>query len=162
MKILNFVLSVAAIVAILSAATEKASLTEGFRKGDLAPKMDIAGGATFANDSGKYTLVHFWATYDAYSRMQNVRLWNSRKRNDLPQVRIISISLDENESVFRETLRTDGLEAVGQMQEKQGVHSATYRKYGLKRGLKNFLIDDRGVIVAVNVAHDKLKEQLKQ
>ncbi|MDR3252605.1 MAG: thioredoxin family protein [Tannerella sp.] len=160
MKILNYVLSVAGIVVILSAAPEQASLTEGFRKGDLAPGIALAGGATFANDSGQYTLVHFWATYDAYSRMQNVRLWNSRKRND--QVKIISVSLDENESVFRETLRTDGLEAAGQIQEKQGAHSATFRKYGLKRGLKNFLIDDRGVIVAVNVAHDRLQEQIKK
>jgi hypothetical protein len=161
MKIRTSVLSVAAGLFFLSAETDKANLTEGYRPGDIAPEIKSLGTGTditFSNNSGYYTLLHFWAAYDAASRMQNVRLWNKLNYDGWLPVKMISVSLDELESIFVETVKTDKLEMTNQIHEKLGERSGMYRKYGLKKGLRNFLIDDKGVIIATGVTPDILSE----
>lgn len=165
MKIRTCVLSAFALTLFLSAGTDKAGLTEGFRPGDIAPRIKSLGtdaDITFSNSSERYTLLHFWAAYDAVSRMRNVQLWNQLNQDDLSQVRMISVSMDERESVFTETVKTDKLEMTNQLHEKLGERSEAYRKYGLKRGLRNFLVDDKGVIVATNVTPDTLSEWMSK
>lgn len=161
MKIRTYVLSVFALMLFVFAGTDKAGLTEGFRPGDIAPGIKSLGAdadITFSNGSGRYTLLHFWAAYDATSRMRNVQLWNKLNQDDLSQVKMISVSLDEPESVFIETVKADKLEMTNQVHERLGKYSEAYEKYGLKRGLRNFLIDDKGVIVATNVTPDNLSK----
>jgi len=104
-----------------------------------------------------YTLLHFWAAYDANSRMQNVLLWNRLNNRNLKNLNIISVSLDELSSVFRETVKADRLESTNQLHEKLGEKSDIFKKYGLKRGLRNFLINNKGIIVAVNVTPDEVE-----
>ena len=161
MKIRTYVLSVTAMLFLLFAGTDKAGLTEGYRPGDIAPGIELPGtdaNITFSNGSGCYTLLHFWAAYDAGSRMLNVQLWNRLNQSDLSRVKMISISLDEPESVFTETVKSDKLEMTNQVHEMLGEHSEMYKKYGLKKGLRNFLIDNKGVIVATNITPEKLSE----
>jgi hypothetical protein len=159
MKIRTSVFSVVAGLFFLSAETDEANLTEGYRPGDIAPEIksfETDADITFSNNSGYYTLLHFWAAYDAVSRMQNVRLWNKLRRDGRLPVKMISVSLDEVESVFVETVKTDKLELTDQLREKLGERSETYKKYGLKKGLRNFLIDANGVIIATGVTPDSL------
>ena len=162
MKIRTYVLAVTAMTFFLLAGTDKAGLTEGYRPGDIAPGIKSPGtdvDITFSNGSGSYTLLHFWAAYNADSRMLNVQLWNKLNHSDLSDnVKMISVSLDEPESIFVETVKADRLEMTNQVHEMLGEHSAVYKKYGLKKGLKNFLIDYKGVIVATNITPEKLSE----
>jgi hypothetical protein len=163
MKIRTNVLSVAAGIFFLSAGTDKASLTEGYRPGNLAPGIMLLGtGAadiTFSNNLGNYTLLHFWAAYDAESRMRNVQLWNKLNHGDISsQVKMVSVSMDKFASVFAETVKADKLEGTVQLHEELGERSEAYRKYGLKKGLRNFLIDDKGVIIATDLTPGRLSE----
>ena len=161
MKIRTYVLSVFALTFFLLAGTNKAGLTEGFRPGDIASGIKSSGtdvDIKFSNGSGSYTLLHFWAAYDAGSRMLNVQLWNKLNQDDLLYVKMISVSLDESESIFTETVKADRLEMTNQVHEMLGEHSEVYKKYRLKKGLRNFLIDDKGVIVATNITPEKLSE----
>ena len=161
MRIRTYVLFVFALLIIFNAGTDKAGLTEGYRKGDIAPGIESLktdADITFSNGSGSYTLLHFWAAYDAGSRMHNVQLWNKLIKNDLSYIKMISVSLDKQESIFAETVKADRLEATNQIHETLGEHSEVYKKYGLKKGLKNFLIDNEGVIVATNITPENLSE----
>ncbi|MDR0698879.1 MAG: thioredoxin family protein [Tannerella sp.] len=161
MKIRTSVLYVVAGLFFLSAETDQANLAEGYRPGDIAPGIKSLGmdaDIAFSNNSGYYTLLHFWAAYDAASRMQNVQLWNKLSYDGWLPVKMISVSLDELESIFVETVKTDKLEMTDQIHEKLGERSETYKKYGLKKGLRNFLIDDNGVIIATGVTPDMLSE----
>jgi hypothetical protein len=161
MKIGSYIFSVTAGLFFLSAGTDKIRLTEGCRPGNLAPAIRSAGAdtdVTFRDSPGYYTLLHFWAAYDAASRMQNVQLWNKAGHDASLPVKLISVSVDKPASVFAETVKADKLEKTNQLHEKLGEHSVTYKKYGLKNGLRNFLIDDNGVIVATNVTCDMLPE----
>jgi hypothetical protein len=152
-------LLLAVMLLFITAGTEKSGLKEGYRRGDIAPKINSTGadsGISFANNSSRYTLLHFWAAYDGNSRKQNVLLWNYLKNRNLPHVKMISVSMDYPKSIFEETIKTDGLAFTNQVNEWQGKDSEVYRKFGLKKGLGNFLIDDRGVIIATNVTPETL------
>ena len=72
-----------------------------------------------------------------------------------------SISMDEKESIFTETVKIDKLDLSTQFHEGLGKESELYKKYDLRKGFKNFFINDEGVIIAANVTPEKLTEILK-
>lgn len=165
MKIRAYVLFVAVALFAISAGTKNARPTEGINPGDLAPRIESLGNnstISFRNHSGRYTLLNFWAAYDAESRARNVQLWNEVKKMSSDRIAMYSISLDEKESIFTETVKADKLGGTTQFHEGLGKKSKLYGMYDLKKGLKNFLINDKGVIVAANVTPDKLTEVLKK
>ena len=117
---------------------------------------------SFQNHSGRYTLLKFWATYDAESRARNVQLWNEVNKLSSDKIAMYSISLDEKESIFTETVKADKLEGTKQFHEELGRKSELFGKYNLQKGFCNFLIDDKGVIIAANVAPEDLTKVLKK
>lgn len=136
---------------------------EGVNPGDLAPRIEINGNGSeihFQNPDGCYTLVNFWAAYDAESRARNVLLWNKVNRLNATgeKVAMYSISFDENTSVFEGTIRTDKLMGTTQLHEEEGRHSDLFQTYQLEKGFKNLLINDEGVIIASNVTPEELAQ----
>ena len=165
MKVRAYVLIVAVALVTMSFGTKEARPTVGTNPGDLAPRIESLGtesNFSFQNHSGRYTLLNFWATYDAESRARNVQLWNEVNKLSSDKIAMYSISLDEKESIFTETVKADKLEGTKQFHEELGEKSELYGKFNLKKGLKNYLIDDKGVIIAENVTPDKLTEILNR
>ena len=159
MKIKTWILIGMSALLFLSTATEDASLTEGYQPGYYAPKIALPENnqtIEFTAQSGHYTLVNFWAAYDAVSRVRNVQLWNRMNELDSTCITLYSVSLDERVSVYEETLKTDQLEKTNQLHDIQGLKSSLYKKYRLNKGFRNFLIDDKGVIIAIAVTPDQL------
>lgn len=165
MKVKAYVLFVAVALLAVSAGTPKAKPTVGANPGDLAPRIESLGNESnfsFQNQSRRYTLLHFWAAYDAESRARNIRLWNEVNKLDSSKIAMYSISLDEKESVFAETVKADGLEGTKQFHEGLGKESEVFGKYGLQKGFRNFLINEKGVIIAANVTPENLTKMLNQ
>jgi hypothetical protein len=67
-------------------------------------------------------------------------------------LRLISISLDENPSVFQGVIKKDRLDETTQFNEPQGKNSELFKQYQLKKGFHNWLIDSNGVIVDKNIS----------
>ena len=165
MKVRAYVLFVAVALLAVSAGTKNAKPTVGINPGDLAPRIESLGNESdfsFQNHSGRYTLLNFWAAYDAESRVRNVQLWNEVNKLSSDKIAMYSVSLDEKESIFTETVKADRLSGTKQFHEGLGKKSALYGKFNLQKGLKNFLIDDKGVIIAANVTPDKLTDILNR
>ena len=165
MKVRAYVLIVTVALATMSSATKEARPTVGTNPGDLAPRIESLGNESnfsFQNHSGRYTLLNFWAAYDAESRARNVQLWNEINKLSSDKVAMYSVSFDEKESIFTETVKADRLSNTKQFHEELGEKSELYGKFNLKKGLKNYLIDDKGVIIAENVTPDKLTEILNR
>ena len=165
MKVRAYVLIVAVALVTMSFGTKEARPTVGTNPGDLAPRIESLGNESnfsFQNHSGRYTLLNFWAAYDAESRARNVQLWNEINKLSLDKVAMYSVSFDEKESIFTETVKADRLSNTKQFHEELGKKSELYGKFNLKKGLKNYLIDDKGVIIAENVTSDKLTEILNR
>lgn len=163
MKVKAYVLIVSTALLGMSAGSRKATPTVGANPGDIAPGIELTGNGGndgFRNQPGCYTLLNFWAAYDAESRARNVRLAHEIDKMETSSITLRSISLDENESIFTETVRMDGLDRSSQFHDRRGKSSDLYKKYDLKKGLRNFLIDDKGMIVATNITPEQLTGKL--
>lgn len=162
MKVRTYVLATSTtILLFLSAGSEKTNLSKGYHPGDLAPELGSLGmshSIRYDGHPGKYTLLSFWAAYDAESHAKNVSLWNKVRKLDSTRITMYSISMDERNSVFTETIKMDKLDLPNQFSANQSQKSSLYKAFGLRKKLTNFLIDDQGVIVATDVDRRKLSE----
>ena len=164
MKVRAYVLIASVALLGMSAGSKKATLPEGVHPGELAPSIEFLGNdakPSVHNQLGRYTLLNFWAAYDAESRARNVQLANEVNKFGPDKIAMCSISMDEKESIFTETVKIDKLDLSTQFHEGLGKESELYKKYDLRKGFKNFLINDEGVIIAANVTPEKLTEILK-
>ena len=151
------------LIGSLTSFVEKDKPTGGLNVGDIAPDFKIqsmsAGQplAELSDMKGKYVLLSFWASYDAHSRMQNASLSNvlrSASRNE--NVEMVSVSFDEYQSIFKETVRKDQIVTPTCFVETKGEDSGLFKKYRLNRGFTNYLLDGNGVIIAKNISAAEL------
>jgi hypothetical protein len=159
MKVRAYVLVGTVMLLNISAAPKEARY-EGLSPGDLAPGIEFLGNEmnfSFRTHSNRYTLLNFWAAYDAGSRVRNIRLSNEVEKFGSDRIAMCSISMDESKSIFSETIRIDRLSQTMQFHAVQGKNSKLYRRYNLKKGFSNYLIDKKGVIVAKNISPETLK-----
>lgn len=154
------------LICSLTAFMNKGTATSGLSVGCVAP--DFIFKSTQANQQprclsdlhGQYVLLNFWASYDAQSRAENILLNNCLRSQDSP-IKMVSISFDKYQSVFRETVRKDQIVASVCYNELSGNQSPLFDTYRLSRGFCNYLIDANGVIIAKNISATELSEFLK-
>ncbi|MBA5651249.1 redoxin domain-containing protein [Bacteroides fragilis] len=149
------------LISSLTSFVEKDKPTGGLNVGDVAPDFTIesTSDAQYNFDltdlKGKYVLLSFWASYDAQSRMQNASLSNAL-RSTSQDVEMVSVSFDEYQSVFQETIRKDQIVTPTCFAETKGESSSLFKKYRLNRGFTNYLLDGNGVIIAKNISAAEL------
>ena len=154
------------LICSLTAFVEKDKPTGGLNVGDMAPDfkiqtMSAEQSQTELSDlKGKYVLLSFWASYDAQSRMQNVSLSNALRSSH--NVEMVSISFDEYQSIFKETVRQDQIVTPTCFVETEGEDSGLFKKYRLNRGFTNYLLDGNGVIIAKNISAADLSAYVKE
>ena len=107
---------------------------------------------------GKYTLLSFWASYDATSRVKNAAL--SKEVRDYDRIKMISVSFDHYASVYRQAVKQDGIQLPESYVETEGANSKAFQAYGLENGFGNYLLDSNGVIIAKNLDADELSSYL--
>ena len=144
-----------------SIKTEKTST--GYYPGNQIPNICFTGmeGQYFdINDyKGKKVVLNFWAAYDAHSRANNVRLNNFLKENN-SDVEFLSISLDENINVGKRTALLDKIDNNSLFCDANGANSDIFKEFKLEKGFRSYLIDEQGVIKAIDLSNDILKELL--
>ncbi|KAA6350321.1 Thiol-disulfide oxidoreductase ResA [termite gut metagenome] len=135
----------------------------GLDVGIAAPDFEIKApdeqSFALSNFKGRYVLLSFWASYDAQSRIQNICLSNACQFA-FPDIEMVSVSFDEYQSVFTETVRKDQIVAVACFVETSGMKSGLFKKYKLKSGFANYLLDKNGVILAKDVSAKELNALL--
>jgi AhpC/TSA family. len=153
-------LFVVLLITSLTSFVGKDKPTGGLNIGDVAP--DFSFRTTLKNHQlnlkdlkGQYVLINFWASYDAQSRMQNVSL-NNAIRDSFKKVKFVSISFDEYQSVFKETVRKDQIASLVCFVDTKGETSEIFKEYSLDRGFSSYLLDENGVIIAKNISAPEL------
>lgn len=155
-------LFVVLLISSLTSFVEKDKPTGGLNVGDVAPDFIIESTLNeqhkldLTDLKGRYVLLSFWASYDAQSRMKNVRLNNALRSTARNNVEMVSVSFDEYQSVFKETIRKDQIVTPTCFVETQGEDSGLFKKYRLNRGFTNYLLDGNGVIIAKNISAAEL------
>ena len=156
------------LISSLTSFVEKDKPTGGLNVGDIAPDFKIKTMSTeqqpiqnLSKMKGKYVLLSFWASYDAQSRMQNASLSNAlHSTSPNNNVEMVSVSFDEYQSIFEETIRKDQIVTPTCFVETKGESSGIFKKYRLGRGFTNYLLDDNGVIIAKNISAAELSAYL--
>ena len=154
------------LISSLTSFVEKDKPTGGLNVGDMAPDFKIQSMSAEQSQTdlsdlkGKYVLLSFWASYDAQSRMQNVSLSNALRSSH--NVEMVSISFDEYQSIFKETVRQDQIVTPTCFVETEGEDSGLFKKYRLNRGFTNYLLDGNGVIIAKNISAADLSAYVKE
>ena len=154
MRSLKFVFLALSVPFLMGSATEETTLVKGLKPGSLAPEINLQD-ISLTGD-GKYVLLQFWAAYDGKSRAENVLMYNEISNLKTNNLQLVSISFDEKESIFNETVKTDGLDSMTQFNVVQGRQSDIFKEYQLENGFGNLLINPEGVILAKNIAPKEL------
>ncbi|MGL4852953.1 MAG: thioredoxin-like domain-containing protein [Phocaeicola sp.] len=140
----------------------KDATTEGVTVGDTAPLFTLESNeqtVSLQQLQGSYVLLSFWASYDAQSRISNALLNHAVSKEG--RVKMVSVSFDEYQSIFNESIKKDQLSMPSCFVELGGTSSDLYKKYQLNRGFRNFLLNERGVIIAKNIEASALTSYIQ-
>lgn len=161
MKKLTFVFVAFVLLLTVSFVDKDATPGVGLSPGSKFPQIEVSdsvhGSFDLEKQEGKYVLLSFWASYDAPSRMSNIRLMHAADGLGRADVEFISVSFDRSAAIFEETVGIDGFLSSHYF-DRLGTDSEIYRVARLKGGFGNYLLDPRGVIVAKNIDPKSLKD----
>lgn len=163
MKYVNFCFFAMVSLILMSSSVKTDKISIGYYPGERIPNIvfDDASGNRFDLSSykGKKVVINFWAAYDASSRAKNVLMSNYLKTEN-QEIALLSVSFDENRAVFQQTLFWDKIDQNSQFCDVKGTESKLFKEFKLDKGFKNYLIDENGVILAMNVSPETLKTLL--
>lgn len=108
--------------------------------------------------SGRYTLINFWDSTNAGSRVMTSRYDDIFKSLDSNRIQLLSLNLDNNSTLFDEISRLDKLSESNQFHVEGKAASMLKDLYHLNEGYKAVLLDPSGTIIAI----DPTIEQLTQ
>jgi len=108
---------------------------------------------------GKYILLDFWASWCGPCRQENPNLVRTYKDYNYKGFEIFSFSTDNNIESWRKAVKKDSLNWTNVI-DKNGSYSKMSALYGVRAIPASFLINPRGVIIAINLRGKALTEKL--
>ena len=133
------------LICSLTAFVEKDKPTGGLSEGDVAPDFKIE---STSDGQPAFKLGNLKGKYVSLRSSHNVEM--------------VSISFDEYQSIFKETVRKDQIVTPTCFVETEGEDSGLFKKYRLNRGFTNYLLDGNGVIIAKNISAADLSAYVKE
>ncbi len=156
-KILSVGVILVVVLLLLSAFNPR---TRGLKPGYFAPEVTLGDTTFFDETEGRYLLLNFWASYDAPSRIANIRYSDAMKAIDSTQLRYVAISYDRSAALYDEIVKRDGVNTTCQYYDPSGEGSTLYEHYRLSKGFASYLIAPDGRIVAHNPNPETLAQIL--
>ena len=165
MKKVKSIFALFVLFLMISAGSNRIPKT-GLFVGEKAPIFQMvdstAGNFNLRDQKGKYVVLNFWASYDAPSRISNVRIQQEIEKLNHQNLSFVSVSYDPNKVVFEETVKLDELNRNTQFYDKDGSQSDIFDDYRLNKGFASYLISPEGVIIAKNPNPEHLTKLIRQ
>ncbi|MBS0030220.1 peroxiredoxin family protein [Chitinophaga sp. 22321] len=145
-------------ISLISDKPEVALKYEDFVLPDTEGKKVFTKVITSGN---KYTFIDFWASWCSPCRAQAkalVPLYNKYSKKGFG---VIGVSLDTDAAAWKKAIKNDGYTWTN-LSDLKGFDSPISKKYGIKAIPRNFLINNKGVIVARDLHGKELEAKLME
>lgn len=160
-KALSALALFAVLLLTVSARSERVFMAaEGYHAPGLSfGPSDSAPGFSLDSMRGQYVLIDFWSVTDADSRIRTADHSSWLREAGAEQVGHMAVNTDRNTALFREIMRRDGLDAKTQHSCYDATNPGRLTDdWHLESGLRSFLIDPLGYIVAVNPSRETFRQ----
>lgn len=146
------ILTIACLAVIFISLSAFTGRTSAPVRGYLAPVITLANDSatiTLGKDTEKgYVLLSFWNSSDASSRLKCNSYAALAETDD--NLSLVAVNFDGSDALYHEVIRRDRLDPSSQYRV-EGVEATKIQElYHLSDGLKSFLINPEGRIIAVN------------
>lgn len=148
------------MIIVATAFDQNVASTE-IKEGDSITKFEIENAETqitIGEPRDYYTLLIFWQSTDATSRMACSNYAGILKTNpELDgKVRIVAVNFDEKEDLFNEIVRADGLDAGNQFYVEPYMKAILSEVFDLENGMYSILVSPQGKVLAFNPDAEQL------
>lgn len=108
---------------------------------------------------GKFVVLNMWTSADAVTRLENIEL-NKIAHNN-PQIVHMGVNFDRSKALFREVVSLDSLAVSSQFFCEIQDRPSFEKRWGSIDKPCTFLINGKGVIVAVNPTIKEIETAIK-
>ncbi|MDE5942272.1 MAG: peroxiredoxin family protein [Muribaculaceae bacterium] len=133
--------------------------------GNVAPGLVLSNSdsvVSLESLKGKWVILSFWSSSDAVSRLARNEV--KRFTDTLPEetmaerIEIVSVNFDRSEQLMNEIIRLDNLDGAAQFHISDPEEESELRKsFRMAGGLRTFIINPEGVLVAADPSYEKLR-----
>lgn len=158
------------LLLILAWAGSKIYKTPNQKKGvaaqDFVGYLSNGDSIQLSDYKGKIVLLHFWGSWCAACRKHNkvlVKLYKKYKNVQFEnggQLNIISVAIETNKTHWLKAIKNDGLEWLAHVSDLKRFKDHVAILYGIREIPATFLIDQNGMVVAVNPKEDVIDNWL--
>lgn len=132
----------------------------GDKFADFEQKSFTGESIRFSEVMGRYTLLEFWASWCGPCRASNPELVEAYKKYKDKGFAIVGVSLDTNKEKWIKAIEKDSLVWYN-VSDLKGVNNEVGIIYGIDGVPDNFLIDNKGTVIARYLRGENLKGKLK-